>query len=56
MDEKYEIAAADACSIAQELELLGVQVRVVDIRQTFRNRWSRPDAPEVLLWPKGEGR
>ncbi len=51
MDMEYEIAACDARSIAQELSRLGVNERVVDVRETFRRRWTNPKAPEVLIWP-----
>lgn len=51
MDMKYDEACEDAMSIAQELEALGVLVTVVDIKATFAARWSKRDAPEVILYP-----
>lgn len=51
MSQQYELACCDALSIAQEIEKQGASARVVDLRETFRARFTNPKSPEVLLWP-----
>lgn len=51
MGEQYELAACDARAIAQELSDCGVEVKVIDILETFRARYHNPKADEKLIWP-----
>lgn len=49
-DEKYELACDDAASVAKELsELTGKEVRVLDVKKTFQNKWMNPKGVEVYL-------
>lgn len=54
MGEKYELAACDARSIAEQLSAAGVEVKVIDILETFRARYYDPKAAERLIWPNAK--
>ena len=54
MGEQYELAACDARSIAEQLSAAGVEVKVVDILETFRARYYNPKAVERLIWPNDQ--
>lgn len=51
MSARYELAEENAHSIASELAKLGVSVRVVDPKRTFKARYNDPKHPEVLIYP-----
>jgi hypothetical protein len=49
-DFEYEIACCDARAVADEIErLTGDSVEVIDVRETFREKWSNPHGETKFL-------